>query len=85
MGGSGKAAWRRRSSWRQRSREGNGRRSTGWCAGGGQEKRRRAWQAEGGAHRKNCEPLVPGPALAMERVPGPVCLSEKFSSANLAP
>ena len=32
-----------------------------------------------------CEPLVPGPALAMERVPGPVCLSEKFSSANLAP
>ena len=42
-------------------------------------------QVGGEAHRKNCEPLVPGPALAMERVPGPVCLSEKFSSANLAP
>merc|ERR1712085_142517 len=35
--------------------------------------------------RKNCEPLVPGPAFAMERIPGPVCLSWKFSSANLAP
>ena len=35
--------------------------------------------------RKNCEPLVPGPALAIESTPGPVCLSEKFSSANLAP
>ena len=36
-------------------------------------------------HRKNCEPLVLGPALAMESTPGPVCLSVKFSSANLAP
>ena len=35
--------------------------------------------------RKNCEPFVPGPALAIERTPGPVCLSWKFSSANLAP
>merc|ERR1740130_2676256 len=35
--------------------------------------------------RKNCEPLVPGPAFAMDRIPGPVCLSWKFSSANLAP
>ena len=34
---------------------------------------------------KNCEPLVPGPALAIERVPGPVCLSLKFSSANFSP
>ena len=29
--------------------------------------------------RKNCEPLVPGPAFAMERMPGPVCLRVKFS------
>merc|ERR1712050_564220 len=36
-------------------------------------------------HKKNCEPLVLGPALAIERMPGPVCLSVKFSSANLAP
>merc|ERR1719408_1126916 len=35
--------------------------------------------------RKNCEPLVPGPAFAMERTPGPVCFSWKFSSANFAP
>mmetsp|Transcript_18531 Transcript_18531/g.37481 ORF Transcript_18531/g.37481 Transcript_18531/m.37481 type:complete len:241 (-) Transcript_18531:620-1342(-) len=34
-------------------------------------------------HRKNCEPFVPGPALAIESTPGPVCLSVKFSSANL--
>ena len=34
---------------------------------------------------KNCEPLVFGPALAMERIPGPVCLSLKFSSANFSP
>ena len=26
-------------------------------------------------HRKNCEPLVLGPALAIESTPGPVCLS----------
>jgi hypothetical protein len=30
-------------------------------------------------------PLVLGPALAMERMPGPVCLRVKFSSGNLAP
>lgn len=34
---------------------------------------------------KNWEPLVSGPALAMERRPGPVCFSLKFSSANLVP
>lgn len=34
---------------------------------------------------KNCDPLVFGPALAMERMPGPVCVSVKFSSANLLP
>ena len=32
-----------------------------------------------------CEPFVFGPAFAMERTPGPVCFSVKFSSANLAP
>merc|ERR1719502_1416162 len=36
-------------------------------------------------HRKNCEPLVPGPALAIESTPGPVCFSVKFSSANFSP
>jgi hypothetical protein len=30
-------------------------------------------------------PLVPGPALAMERMPGPSWLSTKFSSANFPP
>ena len=35
--------------------------------------------------RKNWEPLVLGPALAMERTPGAVCLSWKFSSANFSP
>ena len=35
--------------------------------------------------RHTCEPLVPGPALAIERMPGPVCLSVKFSSANFSP
>ena len=39
----------------------------------------------GRAHRKNCEPLVPGPALAIESTPGPVCLSLKFSSSNFSP
>ena len=34
---------------------------------------------------KNCEPLVPGPALAMERSPALSCFFLKFSSANLAP
>ena len=32
--------------------------------------------------RKNCDPLVLGPALAIERTPGPVCFNLKFSSAN---
>ena len=36
-------------------------------------------------HRKNWLPLVPGPALAIERTPGPVCLRVKFSSANFSP
>merc|ERR1712130_890034 len=35
--------------------------------------------------RKNWDPLVLGPALAMERTPGPVCLRVKFSSSNLLP
>merc|ERR1712225_125617 len=34
---------------------------------------------------KNLEPLVFGPALAMERSPGLVCFLEKFSSANFSP
>merc|ERR550537_1380188 len=36
-------------------------------------------------HKKNCEPFVPGPAFAIDRTPGPVCFSWKFSSANFAP
>merc|ERR1719245_811089 len=35
--------------------------------------------------RKNWEPFVFGPALAIERIPGPVCFSVKFSSANFDP
>src|SRR5262249_59623471 len=34
---------------------------------------------------KNCEPLVFGPALAIDRRNGRSCLSWKFSSANFAP
>ena len=34
---------------------------------------------------KNCDPLVLGPALAMDKIPAPVCFKVKFSSANLAP
>jgi hypothetical protein len=34
---------------------------------------------------KNCEPFVSLPAFAMLRKPGAVCLSLKFSSANLSP
>ena len=34
---------------------------------------------------KNWLPLVPGPALAIESTPGPVCLSLKFSSSNFSP
>eukprot|EP01063_Lacrimia_lanifica_P028132 TRINITY_DN405_c0_g3_i1.p3 TRINITY_DN405_c0_g3~~TRINITY_DN405_c0_g3_i1.p3 ORF type:complete len:102 (+),score=19.41 TRINITY_DN405_c0_g3_i1:15-320(+) len=36
-------------------------------------------------HRKNCDPFVPGPAFAIDRIPGPVCFSWKFSSSNLFP
>ena len=35
--------------------------------------------------RKNYEPFVPGPALAMDKIPLPVCLSFQFSSANSFP
>jgi hypothetical protein len=34
---------------------------------------------------KNCEPLVCGPALAIDSRPGSVCLSLKFSSLNFSP
>ena len=34
---------------------------------------------------KNWEPLVLGPAFAMERRPGLVCFNLKFSSANFSP
>jgi len=40
---------------------------------------------EGTVVMKNWEPLVLGPALAMERRPGLVCLNLKFSSANFSP
>ena len=36
-------------------------------------------------HKKNCDPFVFGLALAMERIPGPVCFNWKFSSSNLFP
>merc|ERR1719217_1871665 len=34
---------------------------------------------------KNWDPFVLGPAFAMERRPGVVCLSLKFSSGNIGP
>ena len=36
-------------------------------------------------HKKNCEPLVFGPAFAMDKIPGPACGSVKFSSGNVRP
>lgn len=39
----------------------------------------------GAVQTKNWEPLVLGPALAMDRHPAPVCFRMKFSSANLFP
>lgn len=44
-----------------------------------------AYQAVLAVQMKNCDPLVLGPALAMDRIPGPVCLNWKFSSANFSP
>merc|ERR1719263_1362172 len=35
--------------------------------------------------RKNWDPFVPGPALAMLSTPAPVCFSRKFSSSNFSP
>ena len=40
-------------------------------------------QGVAATQRKNWEPLVFGPALAMLSTPGPLCRSVKFSSANL--
>lgn len=34
---------------------------------------------------KNWDPFVLGPALAIERIPGPVCFKTKFSSSNFFP
>lgn len=34
---------------------------------------------------KNCDPFVPGPAFAIDKIPGPVCFLMKFSSANFDP
>ena len=33
------------------------------------------YQAVSAVQRKNWDPLVLGPAFAMDRIPGPVCLS----------
>ena len=35
--------------------------------------------------KEECDPLVFGPALAIDKIPGPVCFSLKFSSGNLFP
>ena len=56
------------------------RRSRGQTASVGSAGGRRS-----GLGASHWEPFVPGPALAMDRMPGPVCLSLKFSSSNLAP
>lgn len=34
---------------------------------------------------KNCDPLVPGPAFAIDNRPGTVCFNSKFSSSNRPP
>lgn len=34
---------------------------------------------------KNWEPFVLGPALAIDKIPGPVCFRMKFSSGNFSP
>ena len=57
----------------------------GCAAGAAQRGREPLRHASGHAlvctvHRKNWEPLVPGPALAMDRMPSPVCFSVKFSA-----
>ncbi|ELK28063.1 hypothetical protein MDA_GLEAN10010002 [Myotis davidii] len=38
-----------------------------------------------GLQMKNWEPLVFGPAFAMDKMPGPVCFRLKFSSSNFSP
>lgn len=47
--------------------------------------RGRSYQGVWAVQMKNWDPLVLGPALAMDRIPGPVCVRLKFSSANLLP
>lgn len=42
-------------------------------------------QGQGAVVMKNWEPLVPGPALAMDSSPPSVCFRSKFSSANVSP
>jgi hypothetical protein len=42
-------------------------------------------EKKGGGKKKTQKNVLPGPELAMERMPGPVCFKLKFSSANLAP
>eukprot|EP00977_Amphora_coffeiformis_P002811 scaffold528_cov165-Amphora_coffeaeformis.AAC.23 len=39
-----------------------------------------AWSIVRTVQMKNCEPLVPGPAFAILKMPFPTCLSSKFSS-----
>ena len=42
-------------------------------------------QGVGAVVMKNCDPFVFGPALAMDKTPGPTCGTEKVSSANFPP
>ena len=42
-------------------------------------------QSQASHVRKNWQPFVLAPELAMESRPGPVCLRSKFSSSNLSP
>ena len=44
-----------------------------------------AFGGKGTVVTKNCDPLVLGPAFAMERRPGLECFNLKFSSANFSP
>lgn len=47
--------------------------------------KRHAYHSVLAVQMKNWEPLVLGPAFAMDKIPGPVCFRVKFSSANLLP
>lgn len=53
--------------------------------GGSNQTRKLQYQGVSTVVMKNWEPLVLGPALAIDRSPTPLCLSVKFSSGKVRP